>query len=316
MLVASRGTGVCGSDLRILEGQAAAGDTGVGMVLGHEFCVEVLDYGPGTAATVPVGSLACRNPFVAGGSGFEIVGIHPNRPGAMAERLTLPADELLGVPPGVGALDAVLTEPLAVGIHAVASARARGATGPFLVVGCGPIGLAVVVALRHLGLGPIVASGRRASRRRMAAQLGADVVVDPADTSPFETWIEHGAAAAPVPPLAHRPSARPVVFDCVGSPGTLQAIIGGAVAGTHVVAVGALAQPDTIVPVLALVKSISIDFTFAYTPAEFALALERLASRTIDVSPMVTSVVGLDAIDGLVDRLGSDEEIKVVVTPS
>ena len=76
---------------------------------------------------------------------------------------------------------AALTEPLAVGVHAVAKSRiARGDAA--LVLGCGPVGLACIAELRMRGIGPIVAADFSPKRRALAEQLGADVVVDPRET--------------------------------------------------------------------------------------------------------------------------------------
>ena len=79
---------------------------------------------------------------------------------------------------------AALTEPLAVGVHAVAKANIRGDEVP-LVIGCGPVGLAVIAALKLKGLHPIVAADYSPARRALAEKLGADVVVDPAHTQPY-----------------------------------------------------------------------------------------------------------------------------------
>ena len=316
VLVSSRGTGVCGSDLRILAGQQQDPDHATDIVLGHEFCVEVLEYGPRTPETVPVGALACRNPFIATGATFEVVGVHAERPGAMAERFLLPSTELLAVPAHVEPLRAVLTEPLAVGLHAVDSALERASGGPFLVLGCGPIGLAVVIALRHRGVGPIVASGHRASRRAMAATLGADIVVDPDETSPFDVWRAHGAEPLPIPPLSRTPRPpAPVIFDCTGAPGMLQQIIAGAVSGTLLSVVGAAAEPDPIVPVMATAKSLSIQFEFAYTPTDFRGALSLVASSQIDLRPLVTSVLDFEHADEMAVRTRGESEVKVVIVP-
>jgi threonine dehydrogenase-like Zn-dependent dehydrogenase len=60
-----------------------------------------------------------------------------------------------------------------------------------LVIGCGPVGLAVIAALKIRGLHPIVAADYSPTRRALAEQLGADIVVDPARTQPYATWAEH-----------------------------------------------------------------------------------------------------------------------------
>ena len=102
---------------------------------------------------------------------------------------------LLEVPNGLAAEHAALTEPLAVGIHAVAKANVRGDEVP-LVIGCGPVGLAVIAGLKLKGLHPIVAADYSPARRALAQRLGADIVVDPAQTQPYATWAEHAAMSA------------------------------------------------------------------------------------------------------------------------
>src|SRR5258705_12691830 len=102
---------------------------------------------------------------------------------------------LLEVPNGLAAEHAALTEPLAVGIHAVAKANVRGDEVP-LVIGCGPVGLAVIAALKLKGLHPIVAADYSPARRSLAEKLGADIVVDPALTQPYASWAAHAAMSA------------------------------------------------------------------------------------------------------------------------
>src|ERR1700743_2755283 len=93
---------------------------------------------------------------------------------------------------GVAAAPAGLAEPLAVGVHAVAKAGIRGGEVP-LVIGCGPVGLAVIAALRIKGVHPIIAADYSPARRARAEKMGADVVVDPAQTQPYASWAEHAA---------------------------------------------------------------------------------------------------------------------------
>src|SRR5262249_58264250 len=90
--------------------------------------------------------------------------------------------------PGVGRSGGgAPTEPMAVGLHAVQKARLEPEDAP-LVVGCGPVGLAVIAALRLSDVRPIVAADFSPRRRELAATLGADVVVDPAKITPCDSW--------------------------------------------------------------------------------------------------------------------------------
>src|SRR5881296_360844 len=80
----------------------------------------------------------------------------------------------LEVPNGLATEHAALTEPMAVGLHAVQKARLEPDDAP-LVIGCGPVGLAVIAALRLCDVRPIVAADFSPRRRELAAALGADV---------------------------------------------------------------------------------------------------------------------------------------------
>lgn len=111
----------------------------------------------------------------------------PEPPGGHAERMVLSEALLLEVPGHVPTEQAALTKPLAVACHAVDRAGLRPDDVP-LVVGCGPIGLAIITPLRMWSVGPIVAVDFSVERRRLAESLGADPVVDPAQNSPYEAW--------------------------------------------------------------------------------------------------------------------------------
>jgi 2-desacetyl-2-hydroxyethyl bacteriochlorophyllide A dehydrogenase len=322
VLVAALACGICGSDLHMLDILGTLGPDGPALVFGHEFCAEVLDYGPGTEARFPTGTRVCAVPYATGPDGPELVGYSARFPGGFAERLVVDASRLVAVPDDLSTEHAALTEPLAVGVHAAATARlTRGE--PALVVGCGPIGLAVVAALKARGHGPIVAADFSPARRARAERLGADLVVDPADGSPYEHWAQLGAgsgtAALPSPLLdagvGSRPPA-PVVFECVGVPGVLQQVIDGAPLHGQVVVVGVCTQPDTIQPATAITKELSLDFVFAYRPTEFAEALRLLAAGAVDPSSFVTGSVALDAVDDTFTRLHTpDDQVKVLVLP-
>ena len=118
-------------------------------------------------------------PALLSAEGPDRVGYSNDNVGGYAERMLLSEPLLLEVPNGLAAEHAALTEPLAVGIHAVAKANIQGGEVP-LVIGCGPVGLAVIAALKLKGLHPIVAADYSPARRALAEKMGADVVIDPA----------------------------------------------------------------------------------------------------------------------------------------
>jgi threonine dehydrogenase-like Zn-dependent dehydrogenase len=204
VLVKTLACGICGSDLharkhahrmaefsRHLPGRKPM-DLSRDVVFGHEFCCEILDYGPATQRKLKPGTLVCSLPALLTPDGVRTIGYSNDHVGGYAERMLLSEALLLEVPNGLAAKHAALTEPLAVGIHAVAKANLRGDEVP-LVIGCGPVGLAVIAGLKLKGLHPIVAADYSPARRALAQRLGADIVVDPAQTQPYATWAEHAA---------------------------------------------------------------------------------------------------------------------------
>ena len=87
-----------------------------------------------------------------------------------------------------------------------------------------------------------------------------------------------------------------VIFECVGAPGLLQQCIEMAPQRGQIVPVGVCEQPDNIMPFFGLIKELQIQFAIAYTRDDFDTCLAMLAENRIDVSAMVTDIVGLDEL--------------------
>lgn len=312
VLVEVKACGICGSDLhfakhgqdvldasRQLEGMpdtTGGVDLDGDIYMGHEFSAEVLEAGPETETHSP-GTLVTSVPVLLSPKGVELIVYSNSTLGGYAERMLLSAPMLLPVPGGMDPRHAALTEPMSVGLHAVnKSDIGRGEAA--LVVGCGPIGIAIIAALRNRGVETIVAADYSAKRRELAAAMGAHLVVDPADGSPF-------ASATPA-----------VVFEAVGAPGIIDDVLRRAPAGTRVVVAGVCMQSDTVHPFFGIAKEISVQFVFGYDPAEFAESLRAIADGEIDVTPMITGEVDLNGVDGAFDELAHpDRHCKILVTP-
>ena len=333
VLVRTLACGICGSDLharkhahRMVEltrhfpGRKPM-DLARDIVFGHEFCCEVLDFGPATARRFKPGTRVCSLPALLTPQGPIGIGYSNDNIGGYAERMLLSEALLLEVPNGLEAEHAALTEPLAVGIHAVEKAAVRGNEVP-LVIGCGPVGLAVIAALKLKGLRPIVAADYSPARRALAARLGADVVVDPAQSGPYATWAEHAAMSdaekAARPPLqAFLPALKPaLIFECVGVPGLIQQVFEGAARDARIVVVGVCMETDRTEPLLGIMKELNVQFAFAYTPDEFARSLRLIADGEVDAASMVTATVGIDGVaQAFADLANPEAHTKIIVEP-
>jgi len=333
VLVKTLACGICGSDLHALHHmehmidlskRGGAPDSGFNpaadTVFGHEFCAEILDHGPGSAKALKAGTRVVSVPITMHGAGVEALGFSNRLPGGFAERMLLSEALILEVPNGLPTDKAALTEPFAVGAHAVAKARLEPKSVS-LVVGCGPVGLAVIAALKAQGYGPVIAADFSPRRRAAAEKLGADIVIDPATDSPHDRWEALGVpktrAAQSMMRMMGNAIAQPIIFECVGSPGVLQGLIEAAPAGAHIVVAGVCMETDRIEPSIAITKEIELTFVFGYSPEEFAMTLRQLSEGVIDVSGLVTGTVGLDGVAGAFIALGDPEaHVKILVQPN
>jgi threonine dehydrogenase-like Zn-dependent dehydrogenase len=332
VIVRTLACGICGSDLharkhahRMVEMAKYVGrkpmDLSRDVVFGHEFCCEVLDYGPDTQRRLKPGMRVCSVPALVTPTGPAGIGYSNDNVGGYAERMLLSETLLLEVPNGLAAGHAALTEPLAVGIHAVAKADIRGGEVP-LVIGCGPVGLAVIAALRIRGLHPIIAADYSPTRRARAEKMGADVVVDPARAHPYATWVEHAAMSAEEKAArpafrAHLAALKPaLIFECVGVPGLLQQVFEGAPRDARIVVVGVCMESDRNEPMLGIMKELNVQYVLGYTPEEFAGSLRLLAEGEVDAPALVTGSVGLDGVARAFDDLANPEaHTKIIVEP-
>ncbi|MEY2581316.1 MAG: hypothetical protein QOE09_1165 [Ilumatobacteraceae bacterium] len=314
--------GICGSDLHLLrhgeEGRRLMDELNadrppdpmqlqmfepqLDMVMGHEFCCEVIELGPG-CNNLNVGDIVVSLPVAFDATGLHPLGFSNLYNGGYAELMVL--NELVGIkiPGGLSPEIVAMTEPLAVGVHAVAKSKIT-TNESAIVLGCGPVGLACIAELRMRGIGPIVAADFSSKRRSLAEQLGADVVVDPRVTPAIEAWR---AAAG---------TRTPVIFEAVGVPGMIDQAMRIAPKDARILIVGACMQEDRFHPMLGIGRELSLQFAFGYDPAEFGAALASIADGKVDLGPWLTATVGIDGIPQAFDDLADPEEhAKIMVMP-
>ncbi len=347
--------GICGSDLHARHHADAAADVaaevgypdfmrrGNAVVLGHEFTGVVDAYGAGCRRRWAVGQPLVALPIIKDGDKIQMTGLSPHAPGAYAEYVLVAEDAAMPVPDGLDPDLAALTEPLAVARHAVNRGEVTK-RDVAVVVGCGPIGLAVILMLKAAGVRKVIASDYSPGRRDLATACGADVVVDPARESPWDLLAQekgmvtsattlfgegldalHQLRRVPRLPwwTAVRAAQRlgltprgPVVFECVGVPGVIDDIVTHAPFLSRVVVVGVCMEPDTFRPTMAVNKELDLRFSFCYDPVEFRETLHLIADGSVDPRPLVTGVVGLDGVADAFDDLATAERhAKILIDP-
>jgi threonine dehydrogenase-like Zn-dependent dehydrogenase len=346
--------GICGSDLHARRHCDELADVAreVGyedfmrsdqdVVMGHEFCGEVVEHGPRSRRRVAAGTTVVALPLLRGGDGVHAIGLSRRAPGAYAEQLLVEESLAVAVPNGLAPQVAALTEPMAVAWHAVRRGEVKARTVA-IVIGCGPIGLGVICMLKAAGVRTVVASDLSPGRRALAQACGADVVVDPESESPYARAAGHGHLTTipdaldtaigameklrrlPLPwhrvwrvaeALGATTPKSPVVFECVGVPGVIDEILAGAPLFSRVVVVGVCMGADRIRPAMAINKEIDLRFVLGYTPIEFRDTLHMLAEGKVDTTPLVTGSVGLDGVENAFAALSDPEaHAKIMVDP-
>ena len=348
------GCGICGSDLHSrhhgdaqADVLAEAGYDGFGrsheqVIFGHEFCGLVAEYGRGTAKKIKSGTPVVAMPLIRKDNGMHAIGLSASAPGAYAEQVVIEEAFMLAVPNGLSPEIAVLTEPMAIGYHAVRRSEITKKDAA-IVIGSGPVGLAVICMLKAQGVETIVASDFSPGRRALASACGATVVVDPSVDTPYTALTGRGYVTSitdnvsgalkvmkalhklPVPwhiafralsKLGKTAPKRPIVFECVGVPGIIDQIITAAPLDTRLVIAGVCMEPDRFRPVMAINKQIDLRFVVGYDPLEFRDTLHMLANGKVNAAPLVTGTVGLAGVADAFETLRNPEHhAKIIIDP-
>ena len=332
LVVHSLACGICASDLHFMDHPEAGAEDDSGMstydrdvdiVMGHEYCAEVVGYGPQTERRIPIGARVSSLPVLSTAAGRKIIGQNPESPGGFGEYFLLTEAMTRVVVSELPSEIVCVADAISVGWSTASRAALTTRELP-LVIGCGAIGLSVIATLKRLGIGPIAAVDFMASRRATALAMGADVVIDPAEVSPYQAWREVARGSAEtvrdltavkdLMAVAGLPGC--VVFECVGVPGVLDSIIKGCERGTRIYSVGGPPEGDHLHTLTAKRKGLSIQFGGGPSMAHWDEAFEAVCSGALDVTPMLGRTVGLDEVPAALDAArDANGPTRIIVVP-
>ncbi|HEY3681725.1 MAG TPA: alcohol dehydrogenase catalytic domain-containing protein [Streptosporangiaceae bacterium] len=300
VLLAPLRLGICGSDVHVLDKRHPF--VGPPVVTGHEGVARVLAAGPDAAHCAP-GDLVVVNPLHTCGACANCRSGAENRcatakvlgfalPGLAQDRVVVEDRYCHRVPSGLDPRTAVLTEPLAVGWHAVG--RVAHPLGRVLVIGGGPVGLAVLTAVVARGADHVTLVEPVAEKRDLAVRLGADRVTAPdAEPGPADT-----------------------AFDCVAAPATLAAAGAATVPGGTLVCVG-VPPGDTPLPLARLQRwEIDVRGTGLYVRGDIDAVLAHLAAdpgRAALAGGLVTAEYPVDRAADAFAATRDPRNIKVTI---
>jgi (R,R)-butanediol dehydrogenase/meso-butanediol dehydrogenase/diacetyl reductase len=290
--------------------------------MGHEFAGEVVAVGEDATDQWKVGDRVIAAPLITCGecpaclsgdliscSNPILLGLDEKVTGAFAELVRVQASCVIRIPERkdkseVSWQDAAIYEPLSVGFSAYrCGAVAIGED--VLVLGGGPIGIALIKWARYFGVTNIAVSEPEPVRRKRAGGAGANIVIDPNECdNPVE---EFQRQTGTVPK---------VIFECVGRPGILQNMIDMAAPGSRLVAVGTGMAPEEVTVLTAALKKLSLTFAFGWELDDARFVLDRIAAGDIDTSGLVSATVSLSELPAIFSELlKPNTHCKVMVTP-
>jgi L-iditol 2-dehydrogenase len=300
--------GLCGSDRHWYE-HGSIGRTGLTrpLVLGHEIAAVIADGSEAGTRVVVEPAIPCETCPTCRSSRRELcptaafAGYGPTD-GGLRDVMTWPRHLLRSIPDTIDDAEASVLEALGVALHAVDLAGVDETTS-VAVVGCGPIGLLVIRALRNAGVSRIVASEPLSHRRAAAHDAGA-VVRDPVEA---DGGLAPGADAI---------DEVDVAIECAGEDAAVDTAIDLVRPGGRVVLVGIPGSDHTTFTAsVARRKGLSLILCRRMRPDDLGRAIDLVAAGRIAVAPILSHRYGFDRIDEAFQVLAERRGLKVVVLP-
>lgn len=304
VLIRVTATGICGSDIHGYSGEN--GRRFPGQVMGHESVGRLASLGPDTEHRgLAVGQVVTFNPVVVPAmdatkyAGREqhspnktVIGVAPEVSAAFAEFIVVPARNVIALPDSMPIEYGALVEPLAVAVHAVRRVHSASDTRA-LVIGGGPIGQSLVLALKMEGVDTVYVSEVDPARRALCERLGA-TTLDPTAGSIVDAVIGAGGLVD-------------VAIDAVGITATLTDALNATVFGGSVCLVGMGSPKLELEAFRVSTEERSIVGSFTYSAQDFTDAAAFVASGAPEIGELISREVNPEDADAAFTALSGGD---------
>ncbi|MCF8032842.1 MAG: alcohol dehydrogenase catalytic domain-containing protein [Desulfarculaceae bacterium] len=301
-------TGVCGSDISFIK----KGFFQEGYILGHEISAVVHQVGGGVEGWEP-GQRVMMRPtfcgqcsFCAGGKPHfcseyrRLLGVR-DLPGGFAEYVRVLPGMLIPIPEGVDSRNAALAEVFASSYHGLNCSGAKG--GSALVMGGGPIGLAMVALLKLHGFGPILLSEPIKAKRELGLGFGADAAVDPLKDNlgytVFDLTDNLGFDA---------------IFECSGIAGNVPLALDFIAVRGRITVVSVISEEARIPMRRLTFTEAKITASISNTHQENRQILDWMAQGKLDARPMISDLISLEELPAVFNqRILAGKSVKTLL---
>ncbi|CCF82717.1 zinc-dependent alcohol dehydrogenase [Nitrolancea hollandica] len=320
--------GICGSDLGLIllhSSPSSSPFTSFPFTLGHENVGVVAETGAAVQG-ISVGQRVVVNPLLAcAARGFNdpcemcaqgetnlcqrfregaiapgmLIGVCCDTGGSWSPSFVAHQSQIIPVPDNVSDEAAVLAEPFAVALHAVLRNRPSD-DQTVLIVGAGVIGLLTLAAIRAIGSrARVLITARHPFQVAMAERLGADLIIRPRRGTGLYHQVAEATGARVLKPVIGKQivlGGIDIVYECVGSPSTVDDSLRLTSSGGTMVLVGLAASPRGVDWTPIWLNEVRVHGSFCYADEEFegeriptlALALKLMAEGRVDLAPLLT----------------------------
>ena len=304
-------TGICGTDLHIYDWDAWAQKTiPIGLVIGHEFCGEVVAVGA-NVPDVQVGQLVsgeghvvcgrCRN-CLAGRRHLcaHTLGVGVARDGAFAEYIVLPMSNIWQHAPGIAPEVAAIFDPFGNAVHTALAFPVLGED--VLVTGAGPIGIMAAAVAKHAGARHVVISDPNPYRRALAEKVGVSLAFDPTAGSLGEAQKQ-----------LHMSEGFDVGLEMSGNPHAFRDMLGNMSHGAKVAMLGIPSVEMAIDWNQVIFNQLTLRGIYGREMYETWYKMTVMLESGLDISPVITHRLNWREYHDGFDAMRSGNSGKVVL---
>ncbi|MEV7007318.1 L-threonine 3-dehydrogenase [Streptosporangium sp. NPDC051022] len=304
-------TGICGTDLHIRSFDPWAQHTlRTPMIIGHEFCGEVVEVAPGVE-DIAIGDLVsgeghlvcgkCRN-CMAGRRHLcrNTVGLGVNRDGAFAEYVTLPASNVWVHRVPVDLDVAAIFDPFGNAVHTALTFPMVGED--VLITGAGPIGLMAAAVATHIGARNVMVTDVSPERLALADKLGVNLALNVAERSIADGMHDLGLREG-----------FDVGLEMSGNPRALRDMIANMTHGGRIAMLGLPAQEFAVDFATVVTSMITIKGIYGREMYETWYSMSVLLEKGLDLSPVITDRFSHRDFDAAFDTAASGKTGKVIL---